>query len=493
MRVFIVAVAVLAVGCDNFEVLRQLKPRKVTIRANDLARAKDGSEVQVPLPAAGAPPCELWVDASLNAGWHKYEGKWVADGICEVRDVLPGETLVRLPGKQLWFTTALDDVDLGIDYLGRKIERAAPGTTLTLDLQGAAPFSTQTALQAHLYDFGEGVSNVFGSGSGGIAVPMGTIGSTSFPVTVKWDQLPLLKSGEPLQVFQGTSQPLGKDFIQFTLVKRGLADVVPTSGKNVRVGVAMTDIPTRAPAFPAVAYDPAPLYEKLELALPAPQLLGTLIEQSAAVPGSFNNVPLQTTFTIDKRVKFNAPATAVDPFPNQAWNQRVSVATFFESFIGSDRDPPKGALGLSNVMHGPANDLAWLQSATMAPVQNIKAKVPDFDPVVTGPIASTAFTLTWDEPTQGLPNAYIVQPYKVTIDKDEDKKEFIKFTRVAQSFRVSRPEAHIPPDVLEGGSNYVFSITAENCTASDARRPRRINVQSTCGLAENRSLLLKTP
>jgi|GEM_PF-2724739 len=493
MRALIAGLMVIAVGCDNFELLRQLKPRKVTIRANDVARAKDGTEVQVPLPAAGEAPCELWVDASLNAGWHKYEGKWVSDGLCEVRDVLPGETLVRVPGKQLWVTIALDEVDLGVDYLGRKIERAAAGTTLTLDLQGAAPLSTQTVLQAHLYDFGEGVSNVFGSGSGGIGIPMGMNGATSFPVTMKWDQLPLLKAGEPLQVFQGTNTPVGTAALQFSLVKRGTADVVPTSGKNVRAAVAMTDIGTRTPAFPGVAYDPGPLYEKLKLELPAPVLLGTLLEQSAAVPGSFNNVPLQTTFTIDDAVKFNAPPTSVEPFPGQAWNQRVSVAIFYESFVGSDKDPPKGALTLTNVMHGPANDLAWLQSAAMTPVRNIKARAPGFEPVFVGAIESTSFTLTWDVPVQGLPNTYVVQPYKVTVDKDSTGKDIVKFARLAQSFRVSRPEAHIPPDVLDGNASYVFSITAENCTAADAKRPRRINVQSTCGLAENRSFVLATP
>lgn len=479
--------AVVLLGCENFDRLKQLKPRKVTLRMNDVAHAADGGTVLIPRPALNAPLCEAWVDVLLESGFQKFEGRWVADGQCELRDVLPGETMIRVPGGTNWITTTLDDVDFGVDYFGRAVDRAAADTTLTLDLSGAAPFSSTNRMSMYLPAFGEGLNTAYSSGL--IGFPTGSNGQTSFPVTFNWNKLPLLAAGESTEVFQSVKQDVNPTTYRWALTKRGSATVVPVSGKTVRGAVTMTDVGTRAAAFPAVSFDPRPFFEAFKLEVLAPTFIGCFFDQDSLAPGAYNTLSVQSTFSIDEKATFSAPASTLDPLPGVAWTPRLSVAAFYDSAIGTRDKPPYGTLTLGSIFHGPGADFGWLPSASMTPVRNIKARMRrDGSTIGVGELDSVTPVLTWDAPATGVPNRYFVQPYQVTIEKD-----VVKFTRTADSVVVDRAEAHIPPDLLKAGSNYVFVVTADNCSASDAKRPRRLNIQSVCANTQIRSFLFSTP
>lgn len=486
----ILLIALLGVGCADFGKLAQLKPRKVTMRVNDILTQPNGTKTTIPLPKAGLKPCLAWVDVALNDGWRKIEGEWVADGECVLHNVPPGELLVNFGQGETnaWLTMTVDDFDLGEDLVGRPYEVAPANTSVTLDLTGAAPLADIAFVSLYLPDFRTGLlSNLVGINPS-VGVPMGMVGATSFPVTFAWKGLPLVTGMEDIDVYQGVEQT--PNSLIFTLAKHGTARLVPVAGKAIRAPLAMSNMPTRAPGFPAISFTPKAYYDALKADQLNAELTGTLLFQAAVLDGAFFGINVQSVFQVDEKADLKAPATAVDPFPGRAWTQRVEVNVTTASELQRNNGRI-GRLLLGNDIQGPAGDLTWLTSAVMSPVRDIVAVRRDGVVMDTsGDLDSAAPTLRWTLPAQGIPNSFIVGAYEVTEDPKDDKK--LEFTRFPAYFVTDRPEVHIPPGLLKSGTFYVFTVLAQNCTAPEPGRPNRKNLQQTCGFAENRSTQFKT-
>ena len=173
----------------------------------------------------------------------------------------------------------------------------------------------------------------------------------------------------------------------------------------------------------------------------------------------------------------------MDSYPGVAWARRLEVTSIFGSQFGVVGKPPFGALYLQNVNQGPADDLTWLTTGVLTPVRTIAARLRTGAAIEVGTLDSTTPVLRWELPRTGLANRYYVQP---------SEGDQVTFRVVDVTVVSDRNEAHIPPGVLQPGTNYVFVVQAENCTAADPARPRRQNLQATCALSEARSYRLRT-
>lgn len=484
------AAMLLALGltaCEDFTQLALQKPHAVIIRWNDVSRTPDGTEVSVARPAASLDPCRVWVDGSFDAGWSLHEGRWEQDGLCVIHDVPPGRTLAQRQPDEAFIEISVDEVDFGRDFFGRSTEIAREGTTVTFDVSSADPLEKPAYLDVYLPAFGTGLASGLAGSNPAVGAPTGSTGSTSFPVTVKWTALPLLREGEPARVFQAKRTAFASGYA-FLLSKQGTASVVPTDTRTVRTSVTLAPIDTGPVRLPALPYDPKAARDDIDLDLLGAEFQGTWIKHQALIPGAVSGLDVQSRFDIDPASRsVSLPESNVDPLPGTPWTGRASVELYFALRFGSVDSPPTGTLGMVAFEHGPASDLGWIPSTLMTPPRNIDVPTPD------GGFSGLTFdTLTpvvkWEAPRRGIPNRYVVNIYEAKTEGDE-----YVFEKLPASFNVFSPECHIPPGVLQTAKLYVFSVIAENCTSGSAERPAKLNLQTTCGASQNMSYLMFSP
>lgn len=486
-----------ATGCTNFELLGQLKPRKVVLRTNDAIALADGGTLLQPRPKAGLKPCIAWVDVELTKQWQKVEGEWTADGECTLHNVPPGELLLNRgqPDSVVYLSTNLDEIDLGLDYIGRPFSYAGPKTTLTVDLSRTAPLATFNMVSMYLPDFGTGLINLSGGGAAGVGVPTGMLGATSFPASFDFDGLPLVKSNESIDIFQGT--PLTAGSISFRLTKRATVKANLVDAQNVRTSAVMEDLTTNAATgFSAFSFLPQTFYSAVEADIVEPEHVGIGVFQEAVLNNTDVPLSVQTTYLFgDKTGALTATAVSVDPFPGRAWTRRIELQGVWDSIVSTTNSTTgttrEGRVTLNAIFRGPADNLGWLNAGWMTPPRNIVVRKRDSTTVETGAIDSAAPTLVWNEPISGLPNTYIVGFSEMTVDPTDDKK--LVFKRLPQLIRTRNTEAHVPPGILKLDTNYVFTVLATDCFTTMPERPTRPTRQSICGLADNRSRVMFTP
>jgi hypothetical protein len=206
--------------------------------------------------------------------------------------------------------------------------------------------------------------------------------------------------------------------------------------------------------------------------------VGTAVYQSAVLSTTQDPLAIQATYLFAPG-PVTTLATDADPFPGRAWTRRIelqgvwdSVVTTKNSTTGTERE---GAVTLTSIFHGPADDLGWMNAGWLTPVRNIQAVKRDGTMVETGAIESASPTLVWDPP----------------VDSTDDTK--LKFKRQKYLLRTNRAEVHVPPGLLSLDTNYVFTVTATNCIASTPARPTRLNFQPICSFSEARSRVMFTP
>lgn len=467
-------VLVVLAGCEDFGRLRQLKPRRMVVKLTDVSFLPDGGQVSRPRPIDQSGRCEVAVDGLLGAGWQVSYGTWVSDGVCELRDVQPGDTYVRVPGRGVYFETALDEVDLGNDDVGRPYTSGRAGTAVTLDVTAGEPYEERTELAVYVPDFGVGFT-----GAG--ATVQATKGQTSFAVTYDWEGMPLVQAGEAIDFFQGRTEWDGGTDVRFRLTRKGTTTAVTAvDTRAVRAPVTMAPITATAQTpLPAVSADPDPLVELLTDAYPDATFLGTWAQHEVKPEGFTLPLGIQHHFNIRRTGMLSLPAFTLDPLPTLRWRGTLSLSAYVELAF---EVPAAGTATIGTTIQGPANDLAWVTSTAISPAQALAVRDAQGRMQVSGEIATRTPVLVWDPPAIGLPNAY-----NVTIDRVDVSGSEAKLTRLPLRMLVQKTEAHIPPEVLEVGKSYVFEVLAENCTATDPKRPRRANPQLPCAQTQSAS------
>lgn len=475
--------AVLASGCEDFERLKQLKPRKVTVRATDISYLPDGGRLPVPRKAEGAAPCEVAVDGLLQAGWQTSYGEWVEDGVCEVHDVQPGETLVRVPelkfnaARKAYVVTKLNEVDLGLDVGGRPQSGAEAGTAVTLDVTGALPFTSKYEVALYVPAFGRVNTSV--------TVPDGHLGMTSFPATFDWKGFPLLQPDEPVELFQyrPTMNATGDQLLS-VLERHGAATVQPIDTRGVRGGVALSAV-APGPTLPAIDVDASALHDLMKTSFPDATFIGALASEEAVVGAVSDPLPVQQRFTVSDTALLSLPAVSIDPLPGVAWRWQLAVQSAVERRITA---AAPGTVSSAVTIVGPADNRAWLASTAIGPALRIRERPSGRTDRLEGELASATPVIVWDEPTTGKPNTYVFQPRRVELTNGT-----ARLVSIDALISVSAPEVHVPPGMLSAQTSYVFIVTAENCTATDPLRPRPGAVQPTCGLTTSASAVFVTP
>ncbi len=471
VRRALVLLVVLA-ACEDFGRLRQLKPRRMVVKLTDVSFLPDGGQVSRLRPVDQAGRCEVAVDGLLGAGWQVTYGTWVSDGVCELRDVQPGETYVRVPGRDVYFQTALDEVDLGNDDVGRPFTSGRAGTAVTLDVTAGEPYEERTELALYVPDFGMGFT-----GSGATVQAMQ--GQTSFAVTYDWEGMPLVQAGEAIDFFQGRTEWDGGTDIRFKLTRKGTTTAVTAvDTRAVRASLTMAPITAQAPTpLPAVTANPQGLIDLLTGVFPDAEFLGTWAQHEVKPQGFTQPLGIQHHFNIRPTGMLSLPAFTLDPLPTLSWRGTLSLSAYVEQKFDV---PASGTATIGSTIQGPANELAWVTSTAISPAQAIAVRDADGRLQVSGDLATRTPVVVWDPPTIGLPNGYHVTVERVDVTGSE-----AKLTRLPMRMLVQKTEAHIPPEVLEVGRSYLFEVLAENCTATDPKRPRRANPQLPCAQTQS--------
>jgi hypothetical protein len=248
----------------------------------------------------------------------------------------------------------------------------------------------------------------------------------------------------------------------------------------------MSDLTATAPvSLGAIAADPRPLTRLLTAEFPDSTFIGAFLTQQVVQLGISDPLAVQQHFTISPTASLDVPPIATDPLPGVAWRWQLTLSAYTERSLTTPV-PLKVTLGLG--IQGPAEDHAWMSSTAISPVRNIGVRTFDGQRQSEGVLESLTPVVVWDAPAVGLPNAYTVDIARVEVVDGVGKR-----VPLDAALSVQAPEGHVPPGVLTSGERYLFTVTAENCTASDPQRPRRINPQPTCGFVQTSSAVFTAP
>lgn len=472
-RLVLLCAALFASGCEDFDRLAQLKPRRLTFRVNDTFHSRTGQSINVPFTGAVGAPCQGWVDVPLGEGPTPVNGILIAAGVCEARDVPPGDVLLRteLPGATRWYQVTGEDIDMGLDLFGpRTYPIAAARSLLTLDLTNANTVSDTTVLMTYQPDFSIGY-NVEGFG----VRPDSPSTTSSFSYTLGIAGQPLLEANEPLHVYQGEYIATTHDYF-WQLAKHGTAAVKWPSGSAARASVALANLQAATTPLPPMTVDAVKLNGAIGVELDRPStFVNARVRRDAWPQGSTLGFALQAVGEGDQTKVVTLPAYPFEPLSGDSWAPMLVVSSRWQTEVKTF-DGSRSGLISGGFVRGPVDTTDWQTSAVVTPVRNLQVSAGGVAVPQNGIVASSRPTITWSPPRVGQPTRYYV-----TIWQLDGNGTDIDFTLLSDSFVVTRPSFRVPAAILKTGSEYVVQVAASTCNTAPVTGMRRYQAAPACG------------